>query len=168
MSRPRISSFFSATFTLPKIVSASSTSSVGGSSVIDRKIAAGVEFTVMNGAWTVSCNTSSSRDFPHAFVGATIASRGACCHAGCRCDAAIHNVIASNASGLGATTYRATADRSSSSNPAPSPTGWSPTGRSGPQVWSAGPRLGPPVPSGRSAAAWSEPAGPPASSPPVR
>jgi hypothetical protein len=42
---PRLSSFFSATFALPKMVSASSTSSVGGCSVIERKIAAGVEFT---------------------------------------------------------------------------------------------------------------------------
>ncbi|MBD0735291.1 hypothetical protein BGM09_19940 [Streptomyces sp. CBMA29] len=62
-------------------MSASSTKSVGGLSVIDRKIADGDEFTVMNGLWTVSRSTSSRRDFPHAFVGATIASRGACCHA---------------------------------------------------------------------------------------
>ena len=83
------------------MVSASSTSSVGGSSVIDRKTAAGVVLTVIIGSWTVSVSTSSSRDLPHRFAGPTTARRGACCQAGCRCVAATHNVTASSASGAG-------------------------------------------------------------------
>ena len=53
---------------------------------------------VIIGSWTVSVSTSSSRDLPHRFAGPTTARRGACCHAGWRCVAATHKVIASSAS----------------------------------------------------------------------
>lgn len=119
LSRPRISSFFSACFGVPKMVSASSTRSVGGSSVIDRKTAAGLVLMVSIGSWTVSVSTSSSRDLPHRFVGPTTARRGACCHAGCRCVAAAHSVTASSASGEGRITNLAICARSSSSNAEP-------------------------------------------------
>jgi hypothetical protein len=83
------------------MVSASSTSMVGGSSLIERYTAAGLELTVMNGLWQVASITSSSRDFPHRFSGARITSRGACAHAGCAWVAAIHNTTASAASAEG-------------------------------------------------------------------
>lgn len=105
LSRPRISSFFSATFADPKIVSTSSTSRVGGLlPSIDRKIAAADALTVISGSWTVSIRTSSSRDFPHRFAGPTTARRGACCHTVCRWVAAAHSVVAVRASSLGMTT----------------------------------------------------------------
>jgi len=46
---PRTSSLFSAAFLVPKMVSASSTIKVGGSSVIERTTAAVLALTVMSG-----------------------------------------------------------------------------------------------------------------------
>lgn len=119
LSRPRISSFFSATFADPKRVSASSTSRVGGLSVIDRNTEAGEALTVISGSWTVSVTTSSRRDLPHRFAGPTTARRGACCHAVCRCVAATHSVTAVSASSLGSTTYRRNWARKSESTSSP-------------------------------------------------
>jgi hypothetical protein len=100
-SSPRRSSLPSAFFP-PKIVSASSTSSVGGMSPpMARYTAAGVAFTVISGAWQVPSTTSSSRDFPQRFSGARMTRRGACAQDAWACVAAIHRATAMTASADG-------------------------------------------------------------------
>ena len=105
---PRRSSWLSPAFG-PNTVSASSSSSVGGSSPIERTSAAGLMFTVSSGSWQVASMMSSSLLLPHRLTGLVTSSRGAQFHAGAACVAAIHSTIASAASGEGSTTYRVSA-----------------------------------------------------------
>src|SRR5688572_19737970 len=103
---PRTSSLFSAAFLVPKMVSASSTIKVGGSSsVIDRTTAAVLALTVISGWWQTASATSINRDLPQRFSGDVGVSRGACSHAGWACVAAHHSTTESWASADGNTTY---------------------------------------------------------------
>ena len=118
MRIPRRSSWLSPAFG-PNTVSASSSSSVGGSALIDRTRAAGLMFTVSSGSWQVASMMSSSLLLPHRLTGLVTSSRGAQFHAGAAWVAAIHNTIASAASGEGSTTYRVSAACTSSRSRAP-------------------------------------------------